>query len=85
MELYQVRAINTYFDQQHPQQGEALYLLSSVWPIWFVLSMGLAFGWAGVIDIPKRWRWLPVFSMSLLVLLLILYLPSIARISCAIE
>ncbi len=85
LDLYQARAINTYFDVQRPQQGQALYLLGSTWPIWFVLSMGVAFGLAGVIDGRKRWRWLPVIIMGLLVVLLILYLPTIAKISCAID
>ncbi len=85
MELYQARAINTYFDLQRPQQGEALYLFSLAWPIWFALSIGIAFGLTGVIDGLKRRRWLPILIMSLLVLLLILYLPTIAKISCAID
>jgi hypothetical protein len=84
-ELYQARAINAYFDLQRPQQGEALYLFSLAWPIWFALSIGIAFGLTGVADELKRWRWLPVLIMGLLVLLLILYLPSVAKISCAID
>ena len=85
MELYQARAINTYFDSQRPREGKALYLLSTTWPIWFVLSIGVAFGLAGVIGMERRWHWLPVLSMSVFVLWLILYLPTIAKISCAID
>ena len=84
-ELYQARTINAYFDLQHPKQGEALYLFNLAWPIWFALSIGIALGLAGVIDGLKRWRWLPMFIMGLLVLLLILYLPTVAKISCAID
>ena len=84
-ELYQARVINAYLDLQRPQQGEALYLFSLAWPIWFALSIGIAFGLTGVIDGLKRRRWLPILIMSLLVLLLILYLPTIAKISCAID
>ena len=84
-ELYQARAINAYFDLQRPQQGEALYLFSWAWPIWLALSIGIAFGLTGVIDGLKRWRWLPILIMGLLVLLLILYLPTVAKISCAID
>ena len=84
-ELYQARAINAYFDLQHPQQGEALYLFSLAWPVWFAVSMGIAFGVTGVMAGLKRWRWLPILIMGLLVLLLILYLPTVAKISCAID
>ena len=84
-EVYQARAIYAYFDLQRPQQGEALYLLSLAWPIWFAVSMGIAFGLTGVMGGLKRWRWLPVLIMGLLVLLLILYLPTVAKISCAID
>jgi hypothetical protein len=84
-EVYQARAINAYFDLQHPQQGEALYLLSLAWPVWFAVSIGIAFGLTGVMAGLKRWRWLPILIMGLLVLLLILYLPAIAKISCAID
>ncbi len=84
-ELYQSRDINAYFEVQHPQEGNALYLLSLAWPVWFALSIGTALGLAGMVDRKKSWHWLPVIGMSLLVLGLILYLPAIAKINCAID
>jgi hypothetical protein len=85
MELYQARTINTYFDLQRPQEGRALYLFGSLWPGWLVVSMGVAFGSMAGTGAQKRWRWLPVAGMGLLVLGLVFYLPVIVKISCAIE
>ena len=84
-ELYQARSINTYFDLQHHPQGEALYLFGLAWPIWFALSLGIAFGLMRIMDRQKRWRWFPILVTGLLLLLLILYLPTVAKISCAID
>ncbi len=85
LDWYHTRSISAYFDVQHPQQGNALYLLNLAWPVWLALSIGIAFVFARVIDRTKRWRWLLILGMSLLVLGLIVYLPTIAKISCAIE
>ena len=84
-ELYQARTINTYFETQRPRQAELLYLFNLTWPIWLALSMGISFGLTAVMDALKRWRWLPIFVMAPLVLLLIFYVPTIAKIGCAID
>jgi hypothetical protein len=84
-ELYRARAINAYFDTQRPMQAETLYLFNLTWPIWLALSIGISFGLTAVIDLLKRWRWLLIFVMVPLVILLIFYLPTIAKISCAID
>ena len=84
-DFYQARTINDYFDFQHSAQGQALYLFSLAWPVWFALSIGLAFGLTALLDGLKRWRRVPLISMGLLLLLLTLYLPTLIKISCAID
>ena len=85
MDFYQARTINAYFDLQHPAQGQVLYLFSLTWPVWFALSIGLAFGLMGMLAGLKRWRRVPLLSMGLLLFLLALYLPTLVKISCAID
>jgi hypothetical protein len=84
-ELYQARTINAYFETQRPRQAETLFLFNLTWPIWLALSIGISFGLTAVMDGLKRWRWLPISVMAPLILLLIFYLPTIAKISCAID
>ena len=84
-ELYQARAVNAYFETLRPRQAEMLYLFNLSWPIWLALSIGISFGLMAVMAGLKRWRWLPIFVMTPLVILLIFYLPTVAKIGCAIE
>ena len=84
-ELYQARAVNAYFETQRPRQAETLYLFNLTWPIWLALSMGISFGLTAVIGGLKRWRWLPIFVMGPLVIMLIYYLPTVVKIGCAID
>jgi len=84
-EWYQARAVNAYFETLRPRQAEMLYLFNLSWPIWLALSIGISFGLTAAMDGLKRWRWLPIFVMAPLVILLIFYLPAVAKIGCAID
>jgi hypothetical protein len=86
-ELYEARAIDAYFYPARRTAGEAIYLLSitCTWPLWLGLSIGAALWYTSLMKRKTRWRWFPVWVMGILVLLLILYLPIVAKITCAID
>ena len=84
-ELYEVRTIDAYFYPAQSVAGDVIYWLSFTWPFWLALSGGAALLCMYFLRQRARWRWLPIGLMGGLLVLLILYLPVVMKIACAID
>lgn len=83
-EAYNHREINNYFYPQRAAQGDALYRFSLVSPF-FLLGFAIllaAIGYSGSLN---RLRW-PLVAVGLLLFAgLLVYMPVIRTIACAVE
>ena len=83
-EAYAHREINAYFYPQRAAQGDTLYTFSLFAPFVLLIFAALL---AGIVryDRLPRWRWVLVALGGVLLAVLVLHLPVINTIVCAIE
>jgi hypothetical protein len=84
-ELYETRSIEAYFYPERARQGDTIYLSAVMFPFWLGVSIGLPFALTAVLGRRKRWHWLPLILITLLLLPIGAHLGVLGKLVCALE
>lgn len=83
-QAYANREINNYFYPQRTLQGDTLYWFSLIAPF-FLFGFAILLGVIGCSDSLKRLRW-PLVGLGLVLFAaLLIYMPVIRIVACAVE